>query len=283
VKAKPGATEKLVGIITIDPNTGAWERLGLDGFSLRISPQTDRLAFCKFATSPSQRRDQPAAIEIYLADAHRQGSMKVADDASLPIWSPEGKRLVYTQSPPPKDGPRARPRAHATWIADLLDKRTKKLPIPETDEMDDWSQDGKWVVTVSDRHPPFGSGYQLYVMHPDGTDERRITEGDGLNCYPRFRPGTNQIAYHHQGHGFDSLWLVDLDGRNRKQLLTSDKEGAGAPNGAYWSPDGKWLAVLRFDWQSQASPTPTKRESESPVTARIGSRSLLRTVRQGAS
>jgi beta-lactamase regulating signal transducer with metallopeptidase domain len=249
VKTKTGATEKLVGIISVDPNTGAWERLGLDGFSMRISPQADRLAFCKFAVLPSQRRDRPAATAIYVADSRGQGSMKLVDDASLPIWSPEGKRLVYTQSPMPEGGRRGRPRVHATWIVDLLDKRTKKLPIPETDEMDDWSQDGQWVVTVSDRHPPFGRGYQLYVMHADGTHERRVTAGNGLNCYPRFRPGTNQIVYNHQGHGTDSLWLVDLDGGNRKQLLTSDKEGAGAPAGAFWSPDGEWLAVVRFDWQ----------------------------------
>ena len=54
-----------------------------------------------------------------------------------------------------------------------------KLPIPDTDEVDDWSPDGRWLVTVSDRHPPHGSGYQLYVMRPDGTEQRRLTEGRG--------------------------------------------------------------------------------------------------------
>jgi beta-lactamase regulating signal transducer with metallopeptidase domain len=243
VKTKTGGTEKVTGIISIDPNTGAWERLGLDGFFVRVSPQQDRLAFCRFVQSAGR---QHQTIDIYLADSQGRNSSKVVDDATLSIWSPDGKRLVYSQHSMPKDTN----RRHATWIVDLLDKRPKALPIPATDEVDDWSRDGEWFVTVSNRHPPFGSGYQLYVMHPDGTHERRITKDDGLNCYPRFRPGTNQIVYNHQSHGFDSLWLIDLDGTNRKQLLTSDQEGAGAPDGAYWSPDGKWLAVLRFDWQT---------------------------------
>ena len=184
---------------------------------------------------------------MYVADSQGHGSTKIVDNnAGPPTWSPEGKRLLYTRGREPRDTA----LFGATCVLDLLTKQTTKLPIPATEQVDDWSRDGEWFVTVSDRHPPSGRGYQLYVMHPDGTHERRITQGDGLNCYPRFRPGTNQIVYNHQGHGFDSLWLVDLDGTHRKQLLTSNQEGAGAPDGAYWSPDGKWLAVLRFDWQT---------------------------------
>jgi dipeptidyl aminopeptidase/acylaminoacyl peptidase len=238
LKTKTGATEKVVGIIAIDPNTGAWERLGLDGFSIRVSPQQDRLAFCKFAS--------PGLIDVYLADLKGHGAAKALDNASLSTWSPDGKRLLSTRT---KNQANDRPE-RVTLTLDLLNKQVANLPIPATDEVDDWSRDGEWFVTVSNRHPPFGSGYQLYVMHPDGTHERRITQGHGLNCYPRFRPGTNQIVYNHQDHGFDSLWLVDLDGTNRKKLLSSDKDGVGAPDGAYWSPDGQWLAVPRFDWQT---------------------------------
>ena len=69
-----------------------------------------------------------------------------------------------------------------TWRFNVDGSGAVKLPIPETDEVDDWSPDGRWLVTVSDRHPPHGSGYQLYLMHPDGTDQRRLTEGRGLEC-----------------------------------------------------------------------------------------------------
>jgi beta-lactamase regulating signal transducer with metallopeptidase domain/Tol biopolymer transport system component len=243
VRNKTGATEKITSMIAIDPNTGSWEPLASDGYNMQLSPQKDRLAFCKFVNPPGKKY---VLTDLYVANSRGGDSVKVAANANLPIWSPEGKRLLYSRIKTANDDRWQR----GTWILDLGDKSAKTLPIAATEEVDDWSRDGEWFVTVSDRHPPFGSGYQLYVMHPDGTHERRITEGYGLNCYPRFRPGTNQIVYKHQGHGLDSLWLVDLDGSNRKQLLTSDKAGTGAPERSCWSPDGKWLAVHRFDWQT---------------------------------
>jgi beta-lactamase regulating signal transducer with metallopeptidase domain len=225
IKTTNGATGKYSGIMVVDPNSGQWERLDADGFNIRVSPQGDRLAFCQFFGSPDSGGRTPSRLVV--SDSHGRTLVQIDKDGGLPMWSPDGKRLLYS---------------HDTWTKD------ETLSIPETDEVDDWSRDGEWVVTVSNRQPPFGSGYQLYVMHPDGTHERRITEGHGLNCYPRFRPGTNQVAYHHK----DGLWLVDLDGSNRKLLLTCDKNGVGAPNGACcWSPDGNWIGISRFNWQTE--------------------------------
>ena len=101
---------------------------------------------------------------------------------------------------------------HENWEFNADGSGAIKIPIPETDEVDDWSPDGHWLVTVSDRHPPRGSGYQLYIDAPDGTEQRRLTEGKGLNCYPRFSPDGRQIAYLHQEHGINTLWIVNIDG-----------------------------------------------------------------------
>lgn len=242
IKTRNGATGKWAGIIAVDPNSGEWERLDADGFNIRVSPGGDRLAFCQFYGFPDKNGRMPTTLVV--SNTHGRNLVQVAKDGGLAMWSPDGKRLLFNREARTKDDQ----RRHSAWLFDPADKQQKKLPIPETDEVDDWSRDGEWLVTVSNRQPPFGRGYQLYVMHPDGTHERRITDGHGLNCNPRFRPGTNQVAYNH-GEG---LWLVDLDGTNRKQLLTSDKNGVGVPNNACcWSPDGNWLAVIRFDWQTE--------------------------------
>jgi Tol biopolymer transport system component len=116
------------------------------------------------------------------------------------------------------------------------------LPVPETDQVEDWSLTGNWLVTMSDRHPPFGRGYQLYVMHPDGTGEKRLTEGAGTNGNARFSPDGKRIVYLHQ-RGRDSLWVVHTDGSNAKQILRVENDGSNDPHSACWSPDGKWLAV----------------------------------------
>ncbi len=246
LKTPSGGTEAFGGPIAIDPNTGKWEKLNIDGASIRVSPRGDLLSFCRYG-QPEQGRYTKS--ELFFSNLQGGRPVRVLEQSCAAVWSPDGKRLLYHVN-------RAKTSEDVgfrgtVWVLDLASKHATRLPLPETDEVDDWSLTGDWLVTVSDRHPPFGHGYQLYVMHPDGTGQRRLTEGDGLNCYPRFQPLTNRVAYHHQGHGSDSLWLVDLDGSNRKQLLSSDPEGRGAPNGAAWSPDGKWLAVARFDWESR--------------------------------
>jgi Tol biopolymer transport system component len=243
-KTPAGETEKYRGVIVIDPNTGAWQKLGDLGNGLRVSPEGERIASTQRKPSQTPRQKQRGS-EPFVADLKTLAAVKVADSGGQPIWSPDGKELLYHVGTMEKEtGWRG-----ATWLIDLATRQTRKLPIPEEDEVDDWTGPGDWMVTVSDRHPPFGRGYQLYVMHPDGTGQRRITEGNGLNCYPRFRPDGKQIVYNHQGGGFDSLWVVDIDGGNRRKILSSDDNGHNAPSGAHWSPDGKWLAVSLFDWQ----------------------------------
>jgi len=272
-KTPAGETEKYSGVIAIDPNTGAWKKLGKLGFNLRVSPAGERIAYSEIKSFQAPRQKDPSSKSVIadpgtlppvnlgtlstvdVADLKTLTAINVADSGALPVWSPDGKELLYRVGTfREEEGSRG-----VTWLIDLATKQTRKLPIPAEDEVADWTGPGDWMVTVSDRHPPFGHGYQLYVMHPDGTDQRRITEGTGLNCYPRFRPDGKQIVYHHQGGGFDTLWLVDIDGGNRRKILSSNDKGHNAPDAAHWSPDGKWLAVALFDWQIEipgiANPT----------------------------
>ena len=101
-------------------------------------------------------------------------------------------------------------------------------------------------MTSSDRHPPHGRGYQLYLMHPDGTDQRRLTEGEGLNVHPRFSPDSRRIAYLHQDRGSNSVWVVNIDGSGRRQVL--QEENDMFTRDVCWSPDGKSLAYTLI-WQ----------------------------------
>jgi TolB protein len=154
-------------------------------------------------------------------------------------WSPDGKTLVVS-----KNKLENKSWTSQTFRIDANGNNARELPIPKTDEVDDWSPDGKWFVTVSDRHPPHGHGYQLYVMHPDGTGERRLTR-DGLNCYPRFSPDSRKIVYTHQtAKEGNSIWVVDVDGKNAREVIK--EENLVSPDFACWSPDGKRLALIRF-------------------------------------
>ena len=115
----------------------------------------------------------------------------------------------------------------------------KALAIPPEDAVQDWSPDGAWVVTTSQRNAKIG--WQLYVMRPDGSDPRQITEG-GNPFYVRFSSDGKRLLYsdgparlpERQG-----VWVVDRDGQNRRRVFPTGKGTASA----CWSPDGRRIAV----------------------------------------
>src|SRR5207249_2886265 len=94
-------------------------------------------------------------------------------------------------------------------------------------------------------HPPYGRGYQIYVMRPDGTGQRRLTKG-GLNVYPRFSPDGRRVAYCRSDKEGDGVSTVAVDGTGGRPVF---REPNASANGVCWSPDGKRLAAVVHDWQ----------------------------------
>jgi Tol biopolymer transport system component len=233
-KSGEESEQRVRGIIAVDPETGKWKKITGSGHSQRVSPDGETLIFVR----------DDAIWNCDTKGADNPG--KISELGGLPIWSPDGKRLLTSQVTFAKE-PGKEKSVTQTWLMDSDGSNARKLPLPKTDEVDDWSRDGKWLVTVSDRHPPHGRGYQLYLMRPDGTRQRRLTK-DGLNCYPRFSPDSCKIVYCHQtAKEGNSIHVVDVDGKNARAIMK--EEDLVSPAFACWSPDGKRLAVVRFTWE----------------------------------
>ena len=69
---------------------------------------------------------------------------------------------------------RAYDESRKTWVNETFRIKTDgsgraPLKLPTEDTVQDASADGGWVVTASSRNAKIG--WQLYVMHPDGTDQ----------------------------------------------------------------------------------------------------------------
>lgn len=238
-RAGEDEAQRYSGIIAIDPDTGKWRKVTGAGAGPRVSPDRETVIFTKHAGAG----DGVVDSEVWNCDtAGSDNPGKITGLGGMAAWSPDGKHLVIGKSKFENDA-----LATHTWRVDADGRNAKELPIPKTDEVNDWSRDGKWFVTVSDRHPPHGSGYQLYLMHPDGTGERRLTK-NGLNCYPRFSPDSRSVVYCHQtGKEGTSVWVVDIDGKNARPIIK--EEDLVAAEFGCWSPDGKRLAVIRFKWE----------------------------------
>ena len=152
-----------------------------------------------------------------------------------PVWSPDGKQIIIS-------GERWE---EPHWFFTTLRVNSngtgrEKLAVPPEDTVHDWSPDGRWLLTASQRGAE--NRWQLYVMRPDGTEQRRITEG-GHPFYARFSPDGRRVLYTDNARGKESgIWVVDVDGKNGRQVFPTDIETI-SPASACWSPDGKRIAI----------------------------------------
>jgi Tol biopolymer transport system component len=111
----------------------------------------------------------------------------------------------------------------------------------------DASPDGSWLA-ARDVGPDSKHWGRLTLVRPDGTGAHHLTEGSAskdLFTIFRFSPDGREIAYVEvrtvDGVRTSRLFLVDLEGKDRRELPVALERGATAVPA--WSPDGSRLAL----------------------------------------
>ena len=101
------------------------------------------------------------------------------------------------------------------------------------------------IAFVSDRDGPDAVGnagnQEIYVMHADGTDQRRLTNYPGQDMTPAISPDGRTIAFTSTRAGGWDIFVMNADGTEPRQLTHFTELGIGAV-GPAWSPDGKRIA-----------------------------------------
>lgn len=93
------------------------------------------------------------------------------------------------------------------------------------------------VVFVSDRD---SGDREIYVMNPDGSNERRLTFRPGLDVDPAWSPN-GKIAFVRHGRTFASIYTIKADGSGLRRV-TSGRTWDEHPA---WSPNGRRIAFER--------------------------------------
>jgi hypothetical protein len=78
---------------------------------------------------------------------------------------------------------------------------------------------------------------QIFVVKPDGAENRRLTQEGKRNLSPVWSPDGTKVAFASDRSSSLQIWLMNADGSNPRQLTTE-----GENEMPTWSPDGRRLA-----------------------------------------
>jgi TolB protein len=94
-----------------------------------------------------------------------------------------------------------------------------------------WSPDGKQLAIVLSRD---GSS-QIYLIHPDGSDIKRITFSDAIDTEPNFSPDGQYLLFTSDRGGSPQIYRMPLAGGPEQRLTF----GEGKNFSPRYSADGK--------------------------------------------
>ncbi|OYY92000.1 MAG: amidohydrolase [Sphingomonas sp. 28-66-16] len=114
---------------------------------------------------------------------------------------------------------------------------TRQIPIAvdEGSWMNvDVSPDGKTIA--------FDLLGDIYTMPIAGGTPTRIAEGLAYEQQPRFSPDGKRIAFVSDRAGGDNIWLMNVNGTDKKQVSKEDFRLLNQPS---WSPDGRFIVAKK--------------------------------------
>jgi len=141
----------------------------------------------------------------------------VWDHYLSPTWAPDGRELIIVANRGHVHGTGGFWRMTATPGAPMRELRYEETTWKARP---DWSPDGKRVVYSS----YLGRQWQqLWLMTSEGGDVFPLTYGEFDATAPRWSRDAKHIAYISNEGGNTALWVIDLPGAQRRQIVASER------------------------------------------------------------
>ncbi|HYL22674.1 MAG TPA: CehA/McbA family metallohydrolase, partial [Gemmatimonadales bacterium] len=139
-----------------------------------------------------------------------------------PTWSPDGRELILISNRGHIHGTGGMWRMTATPGAPLREIRYEETTWKARP---DWSPDGTRVVYSSYLGHQW---HQLWLMTSEGGDPFPLTYGEFDATAPRWSHDGKHIAYVSNESGNTSLWVIDLPGARRREVVPAERRYRGA-------------------------------------------------------
>lgn len=148
-----------------------------------------------------------------------------------PRVSPDGRRLVFSSVAPGEHqthnavgGGTSGTGNHDIYVAELAGSTVDDLAAINLNNITAgkltwdngwaWSPDSQLVTFTTDRE----GNWDIYVMSPDGTNERRLTDDPAQDGWPSWTPDGQQIVFSSDRTGNWEIFIKNADGTNVRQL-----------------------------------------------------------------
>jgi Tol biopolymer transport system component len=134
----------------------------------------------------------------------------ISRDGNL-VWSPDSKEIAFSvdrdgnidifilnvdEAINLSEGGNQRPLTAATSVSGM-----KNL-------VSSWSADGSWIAFSSNRD----GNSEIYVMNPDGSNVRRLTDNPAFDKEPAWSPDGKRIAFSSSRNGSFDIYVMSVDG-----------------------------------------------------------------------
>ena len=106
-------------------------------------------------------------------------------------------------------------------------------------------------ITPDGRKFVFDMLGDIYVVDIEGGDAQPLTKDFAWNIHPAVSPDGKTIAFISDRDGISNVWVMDIDGKNLRQVSKEKKNILHSPK---WSPDGEYIAATKGIMSSRSIP-----------------------------
>jgi Tol biopolymer transport system component len=228
-RVPPEPMRKPRQIVVVDLATGRYEEVGAPGIGPRVSPDGKQIAYWTFG-------GENESFQAWIKELGRNDEPRFLSYGQISGWANDGTELILN------DG--NRPEGSDRWLytncridASGANRRDLKLP-PET-QVVDCTADGKWLLIYGLERG------QLHLLAADGGEPTRVSLPVHRTYKGRFSPDGKQVTYVVSAKP-NRVVILNRDGSAWREVYRGN--GLTDPKEVCWSPDGKHLAIVLFDW-----------------------------------